>query len=134
MGYPKGIPLPPPRGGRGGSLCRAKVVGTVYASDRNQITDYPIGWREVGPLFLHPELLPHTAELALDPLANRRLLAVGDHLRAQVATPLVQLSVSQLRPHGTRTEPVDLLVCVGDETDELVAGRSEGNRVSVHVG
>jgi hypothetical protein len=32
MGYPKGdTPLPPPRGGGGGSRYRAKVVGTLYA-------------------------------------------------------------------------------------------------------
>jgi hypothetical protein len=30
-GIPRGYPLPPPRGGGGGSLDRAKLVGTVFA-------------------------------------------------------------------------------------------------------
>ncbi len=78
--------------------------------------------------------MANAAELALDPLADRRLFAVGDNLRAQLAPPLIQLRVGQFRPDRTRTETVHLLVGVGDEADELVAGRSEGNRVSVHVG
>jgi hypothetical protein len=64
----------------GPSFCKSlsiKDLRTGFAIlDCHQISDRPTNGCEVRPLFLYPQLLTHTAELAFDPLADRDLLAV----------------------------------------------------------
>jgi len=100
----------------------------------DHISEGERGRGEVAPLLLNPGPLLRPTEATCDTVPNDLLLAVGDHLGGQPLTPLVQLVVGQLGPVGTRTEPVDLLVSVGDETDQVVTGRDERDRINVHCG
>ena len=89
---------------------------------------------EVAPLLLNPGPLLRPAEATGDTVTDNLLFSVGNHLSRQLPTPLVQLVVGQLGPHGTRPKPVDLLVGIGDEADQLVTGGNEGNVVRGHCG
>ncbi len=89
---------------------------------------------EVAPLLLNPGPLFSPAEATGDAVPNDLLLSVGNHLSGQLPAPLVQLVVGQLRPDGTRTKPVDLLVGIGDEADQVITGGDEGDRINVHCG
>jgi len=100
----------------------------------DDISDSERNWGEVATLLLHPDLLAYTAKLAGNTITDNLLLAVDDRFGRQLPAPLVQFIVGQLGPDGTRPKPVDLLVRVTDEADEVITGRDEGNRISVHCG
>ena len=91
-------------------------------------------WGEVAPLLLNPGPLLRPTEATGDAVTDDLFLTVVEDLDRQLPAPLVQLVVGQLGPVGTRTEAVDLLVSVGDETDQIVTGRNEGNVVRGHCG
>ena len=92
------------------------------------------GRSEVAPLLLNPGPLLRPTEATGDTVPNDLLLSVGNHLSGQLPAPLVQLVVGQLRPDGTRTKPVDLLVGIGDVADQIVTGGDERDRINVHCG
>ena len=89
---------------------------------------------EVTPLLLNPGPLLRPTEATGDTVTDDLFLSVVEYLDRQLPAPLVQLVVGQLGPVGTRTEAVDLLVSVRDETDQIVTGRNEGNVVRGHCG
>ena len=100
----------------------------------DDISEGERGRGEVAPLLLNPGPLLRPAEATGDTVPNDLLFSVGNHLGGQLAAPLVQLVVGHLGPVGTRPKPVDLLVSVGDEPDQIVTGGNEGNRVRGHCG
>jgi len=98
----------------------------------DHISEGERGRGEVAPLLLNPGPLFSPAEATGDTVPNDLLLSVGNHLGRQPLAPLVQLFVGQLGPDRTRPEAVDLLVSVRDETDQVVTGRDERDRINVH--
>jgi len=98
----------------------------------DHISEGERGRGEVAPLLLNPGPLFSPAEATGDTVPNDLLLSVGNHLGRQPLAPLVQLIVGQLGPDRTRPEAVDLLVSVRDETDQIVTGRDERDRINVH--
>ena len=87
---------------------------------------------EITTFLLNPSPLLSTAEATGNAVTDNFLLAVGDRLSRQLPTPLVQLLIGQLRPDGTGTESVDLLVGVRDVANEVITGGNKGNRVINH--
>ena len=73
-----------------------------------------------------------TAKVTCDTVTDGFLLTVGDYLGGQFSTPLVELFVAEVGPIGPRAKPVDLLVSIGDETNQIVTGGNEGSHVVVH--
>jgi len=100
----------------------------------DDISEGERGRGEVAPLLLNPGPLLRPTEASGDTVPNDLLIAVGGHLSRQPLTPLVQLVVGQLGPVGTRPKPVDLLVGIGDEADQVITGGDEGDRINVHCG
>ena len=100
----------------------------------DHISEGERGRGEVAPLLLNPGPLLRPTEATGDTVTDDLFLSVVEYLDRQLPAPLVQLVVGQLGPVGTRTEAVDLLVSVRDETDQIVTGRNEGNVVRGHCG
>jgi hypothetical protein len=98
----------------------------------DNISNSETGTSEVTTLLLNPSPLLSTTEIAGNAVTDNLLLTVGDHLSRQFPTPLIQLLIGQLRPNGTGTETVDLLVGVRDVADQVITGGNEGNRVINH--
>jgi len=98
----------------------------------DNISNGESGTSEVTAFLLNPSPLLSTAETTGNTVTDNLLLTVGDHLSRQLTTPLVQLLIGQLRPDGTGTETVDLLVGVRDVTDQVITGGNKGNRVINH--
>jgi len=98
----------------------------------DNISNSETGTSEVTAFLLNPSPLLSTAETTGNTVTDNLLLTVGDHLSRQIPTPLVQLLIGQLRPDGTGTESVDLLVGVRDVADQIITGGDEGNRVINH--
>ena len=98
----------------------------------DNISNSETGTSEVTTLLLNPSPLLSTTEIAGNAVTDNLLLTVGDHLSRQLTTPLVQLLIGQLRPDGTGTESVDLLVGVRDVADQVITGGNKGNRVINH--
>ena len=98
----------------------------------DNISNSETGTSEVTAFLLKPSPLLSTAETTGNTVTDNLLLTVGDHLSRQIPTPLVQLLIGQLRPDGTGTESVDLLVGVRDVADQIITGGDEGNRVINH--
>ncbi len=100
----------------------------------DNISNSETGTSEVTTLLLNPSPLLSTAETTGNTVTDNLLLTVDDHLSRQLTTPLVQLIIGQLRPDGTGTESVDLLVGIRDVADQVITGGNKGNRVINHVG
>ena len=98
----------------------------------DNISNGESGTSEVAAFLLNPSPLLSTAETTGNTVTDNLLLTVGDHLSRQLTTPLVQLLIGQLRPDGTGTETVDLLVGVRDVADQVITGGNKGNRVINH--
>jgi len=98
----------------------------------DNISNSETGTSEVTTLLLNPSPLLSTTEIAGNAVTDNLLLTVGDHLSRQFPTPLIQLLIGQLRPNGTGTETVDLLVGVRDVADQVITGGNKGNRVINH--
>ena len=98
----------------------------------DNISNGESGTSEVTAFLLNPSPLLSTAETTGNTVTDNLLLTVGDHLSRQLTTPLVQLLIGQLRPDGTGTESVDLLVGVRDVADQVITGGNKGNRVINH--
>lgn len=108
-----------------------KPMSTTFL-EVNNISNGESGTSEVTAFLLNPSPLLSTAETTGNTVTDNLLLTVGDHLSRQFPTPLVQLLIGQLRPDGTGTESVDLLVGVRDVADQIITGGDEGNRVINH--
>lgn len=100
----------------------------------DDISEGERGRGEVAPLLLNPGPLLRPTEATGDTVPNDLLLSVVEYLDRQLPAPLVQLVVGQLGPVGTRPKPVDLLVGIGDEADQVITGGDEGDRINVHCG
>jgi len=98
----------------------------------NNISDSESGTSEVTAFLFNPRPLLCPAEATGNAVADNLLLAVGNRLGRQLTTPLIQLFVGQLRPNGTGTKTVDLLVGVRNVADQIITGGDEGNRVINH--
>ena len=98
----------------------------------DNISNSETGTSEVTAFLFNPRPLLCPAESTGNTVTDNLLLTVGDHLSRQIPTPLVQLLIGQLRPDGTGTESVDLLVGVRDVVDQVITGGNEGNRVINH--
>jgi len=108
-----------------------KPMSTTFSEIHN-ISNSETGTSEVTAFLFNPRPLLCPAEIAGNAVTDNLLLTVGDHLSRQLTTPLVQLLIGQLRPDGTGTESVDLLVGVRDVADQVITGGDEGNRVINH--
>ena len=106
-------------------------MSTTFLEIHN-ISNSESGRSEVTAFLFNPRPLLCPAEIAGNAVTDNLLLTVGDHLSRQIPTPLVQLLIGQLRPDGTGTESVDLLVGVRDVADQIITGGDEGNRVINH--
>ena len=98
----------------------------------DHISNGETGTSEVTALLFNPSPLLSTTETTGNTVTDNLLLTVGDHLSRQLTTPLIQLLIGQLRPDGTGTESVDLLVGVRDVADQVITGGNKGNRVINH--
>jgi hypothetical protein len=99
----------------------------------DNISNGESGTSEVAAFLLNPSPLLSTAETTGNTVTDNLLLTVGDHLSRQLTTPLVQLLIGQLRPDGTGTETVDLLVGVRDVADQIISRRDKRNRIINHA-
>ena len=108
-----------------------KPMSTTFLEVDN-ISNGESGTSEVTAFLLNPSPLLSTAETTGNTVTDNLLLTVGDHLSRQLTTPLVQLLIGQLRPDGTGTESVDLLVGIRDVADQVITGGNKGNRVINH--
>ena len=73
-----------------------------------------------------------TAKVTGDAVADGFLLTVDNYFGGQFSAPLVQLLIGQFTPVRPRAKPVDFLVGVGDETNQVVGGGNKRSHVVVH--
>lgn len=109
-----------------------KPMSTTFLEIDN-ISNSETGTSEVTTLLLNPSPLLSTAETTGNTVTDNLLLAVGNRFSSQITTPLVQLLIGQLRPDGTGTESVDLLVGVRDVADQIISRRDKRNRIINHA-